>query len=285
MKKPMLSYRGRNQLRTFLYLAGICLLVFLIDFPIISMVGTAFKRNDAVLSTVSILPDMGDWSLENFQMVLMRTKFPRYMINSMVISVTATLICVTVSALAGYSVSRFRGIILKIFLLVLFVMQMFPVMLRLVPMYIMFTKLKMVNNTVSVVIYYGASNLAFNILLSRSFYDSIPRELEDAGRVDGCTRFGAYVRLIVPLSKPAIATVGIMTFLNCWNEFTMSNLLLRDQDLKTVTVGLTNFVTETTTNWGYMMAGSALAIVPALIFLAFAQKSLVEGLTTGAVKG
>ena len=118
-----------------------------------------------------------------------------------------------------------------------------------------------------------------------SFYASIPEEIEEAGRIDGCSNFQVFTRIVLPLVKPGVATISIMVFLNAWNEYTMSSLLLRDEMVQTLTVGMTKFQTLDIIDWGYLMAASALAVLPALIFMFFAQKYLVQGLTSGSVKG
>lgn len=266
----------------FVVLSGI---VILVDLPLISMIGTAFKRNDAVLTTTGIFPEWGDWSVENFVGVFTKTKFGRNIVNSLFISAFATVLSVLMASMAGYALSRFRGKFFSSYSALLVLMQMFPAMLLLIPMFVLFSKYKMVNQPVSVMIYYAASNLAFSIMMIRSFFDSIPYELEESGKIDGGTNFGVYLRVIMPISLPGVATIGIMTFLNCWNEFTFASLLLRDTKVQTLTVGLTKFVQQSTSQWGYLMAASTIAVIPALLFLVFAQKYLVSGMTSGAVKG
>lgn len=279
------SKRVRNRVRRWILFVVLLIITLLIDLPLISMIGTSFKANDKVLSSTSLFPGVDEWSMENFAGVLMKTNFGRNILNSLWISVLATLICVTAASMEGYGISRFRGRFVKVYSGMIFLMQMFPLMLLIIPMFVLYSRYGMVNKPFSVAIYYGANNLAFNIMMIRSFFDSIPRELEDAGKIDGCTNFNAFLKIILPVSLPGIATIGIMTFLNCWNEFTFASLLLRKSGSQTLTVGLTNFVQQSSSNWGYLMAASTIAVIPALIFLIFAQKYLVQGMTSGAVKG
>lgn len=275
----------KNKIKRITFFIILIMITFLINLPLISMVGTSFKKTDAVLSSTSLLPGAGEWSLENFVGVLVKTDFGRNIMNSLWISVLATIICVILASMAGYGVSRFRGRFIAAYKGLIFLIQMFPLMLLLIPLFVLFSRYGMINNPISVAIYYGANNLAFNIMMIRSFFDSIPRDLEEAGKIDGCTNLSAFLKIILPVSLPGIATIGIMTFLNCWNEYTMASLLLRKSEVQTLTVGLTNFVQQTRSNWGYLMAASTIAVIPALIFLIFAQKYLVQGMTSGSVKG
>lgn len=277
--------KTKRQIKTGILLVILVGIVVLVDLPLISMIGTAFKRNDAVLTTTGIFPEWGDWSIENFTGVFTKTNFGQNIVNSLLISLFATVLSVLVASMAGYALSRFRGRFFSSYSALIFLMQMFPAMLLLIPMFVLFSKYNMVNQPVSVMIYYAASNLAFSIMMIRSFFDSIPYELEESGKIDGGTNFSVYIRVILPISLPGVATIGIMTFLNCWNEFTFASLLLRDTKVQTLTVGLTKFVQQSTSQWGYLMAASTIAVVPALLFLIFAQKYLVSGMTSGAVKG
>lgn len=264
---------------------SLILIIFLIDLPLIAMVGTAVKTESTVLTTNTLFPPIGRWSLENFWGVLTKTKFGRNIINSAVMSVSATIMCVAFAAPAGYALSRCNGPFVKFYSVLILIIQMFPMMMMLIPTFVMFSRMGLANNMVTVVLYNAQKNLAFNILMIRRFFDSIPHELDEAAKIDGANRFGAFWNVILPMSKPGIATIAIITFLNCWNEYTFASLMLRQPEIQTFTVGLQNFVQETTANWGHLMAASTLGVLPALVFLVFAQRYLVEGMTAGAVKG
>ena len=263
-----------------LIIVSFCMLL-----PLISMAGTAFKKGSVVLSSTSLLPGVKEWSLQAFIDVFTTTDFARNILNSIIVSVTTTICCIIVSSLAGYSLSRYKGRFFSFYLVMLLLLQMFPVMLLLIPMFILYTKLGLMNTLFSIIVSYTTSNLAFNIMMARGFFDTIPAELEQAGMIDGCSRFAAFYRIILPISVPGIATIAIFTFLNTWNEFLFASLMLRDSELFTITIALRKFVMQYTSNWSLLMAASTIITIPALIFLAFAQKYLVQGLTAGAVKG
>lgn len=277
--------KKKEKIRTGILFILLVVITFMVDLPLLSMIGTAFKKTDAVLTSTSLFPGPGEWSTENFVGVLVKTNFGKNILNSLWISVLGTVISVVLAAMAGYGTARFRGRFITGYKGLIFLIQMFPLMLLLIPMFVLFSRYGMINNPLSIAVYYGSNNLAFNIMIIQSFFNSIPSDLEEAGRIDGCTNLNAFLKIILPVSLPGIATIGIMTFLNCWNEYTMASLLLRKSEVQTLTVGLTNFVQQTRSNWGYLMAASTIAVIPALAFLAFAQKYLVQGMTSGAVKG
>lgn len=282
MKLSKKKKEGLRNLGTHVVLILIVLFMLL---PLLSMVGTAFTKHDEVLTRTEMFPPLGEWSIENFVGVLEKTNYGSNMIVSAVVSLSATVLGAIVSTFSGYALSRFRGPFYSLNLILMLLMQMFPGMLVTIPLFLLAINLGMVNHLSSLVLVHLGGNLGFNLMMMKSFYDSTPVEIEEAGKVDGATDFQVFIRLILPLVKPGIATISIMVFLNSWNEYTMSSLLLRNGELQTLTVGMTRFQSLDIIDWGYLMAASTLAVLPALFFMFFAQKYLVQGLTAGAVKG
>ena len=162
---------------------------------------------------------------------------------------------------------------------------MFPMMLMLIPLFLIYKALNLYNSPWSVIISYTCTNLPFSIWMLKGFFDSISFEIEEAAMIDGCSQMQTLRRIILPISMPGIATVGIFTFLNSWNEYTLASIFLRDQNIQTLTVGLQKFVMQNSNSWGEMMSAATIATIPTLIFLLFAQKYLISGLTAGSVKG
>jgi ABC-type glycerol-3-phosphate transport system permease component len=264
---------------------ALTVMILLMLLPLIDMIATAFKRNDAVLSTTSMFPAPDDWSVENYQGVFKRTDFGHNMYISTIVSIVATIFSVAVCVMAGYALSRYKGWFFSLNNALLLFVQVFPGMLLVIPMFMMYSSYRMVNKLSGIIIYYIAISLAFNTMMVMGFFRTIPREIEEAGKIDGCSNLQAFLSLVLPLSLPGVATISIMSFLRCWNEYTMAGLLLRDKAIQTITVGLSKFSQLDIINWGYLMAASTVALLPALVFLLFAQKYLVQGLTSGAVKG
>lgn len=277
--------KKKETVRTVFIHAVLIAIVFVMMLPLISMFGTAFTAHDKVASQTSLLPAFGDWAVDNFTNILQKTNYGHNMLVSLIVSAAATALGAIVSTMGGYALARYKGPFFSLNLLMMLLMQMFPGMLVTIPLFMMFIKLNMVNHLSSIIIAYVGGNLGFNLMMMKSFYASIPEEIEEAGRIDGCSNFQVFTRIVLPLVKPGVATISIMVFLNAWNEYTMSSLLLRDEMVQTLTVGMTKFQTLDIIDWGYLMAASALAVLPALIFMFFAQKYLVQGLTSGSVKG
>ncbi len=280
-----MTKKTRNRIKNMLTHIVLATAVCFMMLPLMSMVGTAFTRHDLVVTSTRMFPPVGEWSVENFIGVLGKTNYGSNMLTSLVVSVSATFLGALVSTFSGYALSRYTGAFYTANLLLMLLMQMFPGMLSTIPLFLLAIRLGLVDHLSGLILVHLGGNLGFNLMMMKSFYDSTPREIEEAGRVDGATQFYIFVKLILPLVKPGIATISIMVFLNSWNEYTMSSLLLRNNSLQTLTVGMTKFQSLDIIDWGYLMAASTLAVIPALFFMFFAQKYLVEGLTSGAVKG
>ena len=282
MKDNRIIYKINNVVIYIVF--AVILLVLLL--PLISMFGTAIKTHDAALMTVSLFPEkLADLSFENFGYVMLKVGFGKNMLNSVIVSIVVTLACIFCAAPAGYAISRYHGPYFRIYSVLLLLLQMFPIMLMLMPQYLIFTKMHITNSLLSVIISYTTSNLAFSIWLLKGFYDSIPIELEQAAMVDGCSKFRAYVQVVFPLTLPGIATVSVFTMLNAWNEYTVASVFLKKEKVMTMTLGLQKFVQQNGADWPSLMAAACIATIPAILFVLFSQKYLIEGMTAGAVKG
>ena len=277
--------RRKDHVKDFLTHIVLIILIFIINIPIFSMVGTALKTEEEAISTTTLFPEWGHWSLENIITVLSRTVFPQNLLNSGIVAVIVTLVCIIVASSAGYAISRFHTRFFKAFGTLLLLLQIFPTVLLLLPLFILFSNFGITNSLLSLILCYTTMNLAFSTWMMSGFFDTIPTELEEAGMVDGCSQFQAFRRLILPVSLPGVATVGIFTFINAWNEYTIASIMIKKAELRTMTLGLQQFVQEYTSDWALLMAASTIAMIPTLLGLIFAQKYLVKGMTAGAVKG
>lgn len=267
---------------SFIVILLICLLISL---PIISMVGTSFKTSVDARASYSIFPQRGKWYFQNFGYVLNKTNFGHTIINSAIVSITAAIFSVILASMAGYALSRWSTKVTGAFITLLLALQMMPMILILVPTFIIYKSVHLTNSLWGLIINYTSSNLAFSIWMLKGFFDTTPKELDEAAMVDGCTRFEAFYKVLMPIAAPGISTVAIFTFVRCWNEYMVAKTLIVADKYKTINQGLQLFVAEYSIDWALMSAAAAIATVPTIVFLVFAQKYLVQGMTAGAVKG
>jgi ABC-type glycerol-3-phosphate transport system permease component len=268
----------------FSYIA-IFLICLLISLPIISMVGTSFKTSVDARSSYSIFPQWGRWYSQNFSYVLTKTGFGHTIINSAIVSISAAFFCIILSSMAGYALSRWNTKVTKAFITLLLALQMMPMILILVPTFIIYRSVHLTNSLLGLIINYTSSNLAFSIWMLKGFFATTPKELDEAAMVDGCTRFEAFYKILLPIASPGISTVAIFTFVRCWNEYMVAKTLIVTDKFKTINQGLQLFVAEFGIDWALMSAAATIATIPTIVFLVFAQKYLVQGMTAGAVKG
>jgi ABC-type glycerol-3-phosphate transport system permease component len=259
------------------------LIVFVVDYPVLTVALNSFRTTESILSSRSILPT--EATLINYFYISSRTHFWTFLLNSGIVALGSTLLGILLASLAGFALSRFRGVILGSYNQALLIVQMFPLILAIIPLFIFFRQLGLVNNYIPVILVYTVTQLPFSTWMLRSYFDSVPKELDEAAKVDGCSALRGFVQIILPLAAPGIAAVAIFSFLFSYNEFFISSIFLRDEDRMTVPVGIQSFMQEYSTDWGSLMASATLAMVPTLILFLFIQKYLIAGATAGAVKG
>jgi len=258
------------------------LIVLVINFPIIVIILNSFQTTEQILLNRSIFPN--EFSTVNYEFLLNRTPFIRFVFNSFVVSGGSTVLSVIAAALAGYAMSRYRGKSMSVFSQALFVIQMFPIILALIPLFVLFRVMGLINSPIPVIIIYTVVHLPFATWMAKSFFDTIPVDLENAAQIDGCTRFQAFVKIVLPLSGPGMAAVSIFSFLFSYNEFFVGSVFLRDQDAMTVPIGLQMFMQQFASDWGSLMAAASLAVIPTFILFLMVQKYIVYGAVSGGVK-
>lgn len=252
--------------------------------PIIWVVLTSFKTESEVFSgRLQILPQNA--SLDNYRELLTRGDFLSWAVNSVVVAIITTIVGVFLASTCAYALSRFRFRGRSASLYLFLVAQMFPGVILLVGLYQIFTNLGLLDTPWSLVLAYSTIAIPFSILMLKGFFDTIPYELEEAARVDGVGVFGAFWRIVVPLSIPGIAVTAFYSFITAWNEFLFARSFLTSREQLTLPVGTATFVDAFNQPWALLSAASVLISVPVVVFFYGAQRYLLSGLTTGGVKG
>lgn len=261
------------------------LLVVVVDLPIINMLGVSLKSAAEIMTNNSLFSKKP--TLESYIGVFEKSNILLYFKNSFVTAAAVTILTAIVAALAGYAISRYRKKykMLDRYSNVLLVMQMFPTILMLIPLFVIFKTIGLSNSKWSIILLYMTFSLPFCTWMMSGFFDGIPIELDEAGRVDGCSVFQTFRKLILPVSGPGLASVSIFTFIYCWNEYMLASVFLKSEQLKTLPVGIQIFTQQFSKEWGLLMAASVITVIPVTLFLIFMQKYLVAGMTAGAVKG
>jgi multiple sugar transport system permease protein len=279
---------GHRRTRTLLLLLGhraaLTLYLLFALFPLYWLLRVSVSPNKLLYTEGTRLwPSRITW--DNYAFVLTQSDFPGFFLNSVSVALTTGILVTLLASAAGYAFSRFRfrGRVLLMFVLLL--TQMFPLVMIVAPIYRIMAPLGLVDNLWGLIIVYTAFNTPFATFLMQSFFDGIPRDLEEAAMIDGCTRFGALRRVVFPLTLPGMAATLGFVFTAAWSELLLALMLINSDDSSTFPVGLLNFISKFSVAWGHMMAAGVLALIPACVFFVMIQRFLVQGLTAGAVKG
>jgi multiple sugar transport system permease protein len=270
--------------RRYLMTFASVVLVFIFLFPIYWMVTTAIKSPDQIAAyPPKIIPTHLDFSVWT-ERIFKESIFLRYLLNSVIVSVGTAVLSVGFAAPAAYGLAhlRIRG---KSFLLLLNLSAlMFPAIMIATPLFVIFNRIGLDNTYFGLILANSTLAMPFAIVLLRPFFLAIPQELTEAARIDGCSRFSAFVRIVVPLARPGLFTAGVFSFLLAWGDLVFALTLIQGEELRPVTAGLWAFFGLNVTDWNGVMALSTLAMLPPLVVVLFAQRHIVAGLTAGGVK-
>jgi N,N'-diacetylchitobiose transport system permease protein len=276
--------RGRKQLRKTGWNALALLVLVVMVFPVYWMVSTAFKPGHAILSyTPQWFPTHP--TLSNFTDAVHQPFFWDAVKNSVIVVTVVVALSLVLAFLAALALAKFNFYGRKGFIVIILGVQMVPLAALIIPLYIMMSRLEQVDKLSGVIVMYLTFVLPFAVWTLRGFLLGVPKELEESAMVDGTTRFGAFVRILLPLVGPGLVATAIFAFIQAWNEFIIAYVFLHTPEKQTLMVWLASFTTLRGTEWGPLMAGATLCSLPVIVFFLLVQRRIAFGLTAGAVKG
>lgn len=273
---------SRNLSRWITYLI-LVLVVLVTVYPVLWMIFGSLKSSEEFYTNIWGLPRTPVW--QNYFWAWERGDLGIKFMNSILVTLGTLAIVLPCTAFGAYAFAKlkFPG---SQFLFFLFLMSlMIPQGVTAIPVFSVIIKLGLVNTRTSLILVFASQSLGFGIFLLRAFFISLPKELEEAALLDGCTPFGAFIRVILPLAIPGLATQLVFTGMGVWNEYFMSSILVRSKDLMTLPLGLVNFVGQYTTSYPQLFAALAIITVPVVGLYILGQKQFISGLTAGALKG
>ncbi len=281
MRKP-------SAIRVFAVHAALVGITLVVLYPVLWVLKMALEPSQGFSMGLSPIPT--EVSLENFRDVVFAEDvrgrlFLRQALNSVVVAVATSAVGVTLSATAAYALSRWRFPGKDRALGAFLVTQMFPGVVMAIPLYILLDVLGLLDAMTGLVLVYSATSVPFSVWMLKGYFDTLPVELEEAARMDGCSQWTIFTRIVLPLSRPALAVVALFSFLTAWNEFILAATFMSDPRSYTLPVVLQRYVTDYGTEWGHFAAGSILVSLPAIALFFALQKHFVAGLTAGGVKG
>lgn len=277
------------KLRSIALHAAVTGLCFVTLYPVMWVVKLALSPSASLSPAVSPLPDAV--TLANFREVLLNTDlqgrwlFGRQLLTSLLVSSVSTGVGLVLAVTAAYAISRFRFPGKELGLQGLLVTQMFPATLMLVAIYELLQLLGLLDTWTGLVLVYSTTSLPFCIWMLKGYFDALPRELEEAALMDGASQTQVFLKVVLPLSRPALAVTALFAFMNAWNEYILAATLLNDEARFTLPVALQRYVGEYKTEWGHFAAGAIVISIPVMALFFALQKNLVGGLTAGGVKG
>ena len=262
----------------------IAVYLFITVAPLVWVLSTSFKPNqEAIRFPPKFLPDHP--TLENYFFVLTDPKLVLSLINSLIVSVGSTALSVTVSALGGYAFARYDFKGKNLLMSTILALFMIPVVINIIPLYIMLANVGLLNSLVALVLTFQILIIPLNIFLLKNYFESLPKELEEAALIDGCSKLGALIRVTIPMSLPGFLIAAILSFRFSWNEFVLPVVLSNKPDSMIFQVALYQFISLYRIDWGYLTAGINIAIIPVVILMLIFQRKMIRGLTLGAIRG
>lgn len=268
-------------------LVYLCLTVYsvVVVYPMVWLLSASLKTSRELFERPWALPDSPQWA--NYVRAWNEAGIGQYFLNSVVVTAVSMFFILLIGSMAAYALARFefrgRGLIHTVFISGM----MFPVFLGIVPLFMLLNRLGMWNSHGGLITVYVAYSLSFTIFILTGFFGTLPRELAEAGMIDGCSQFAVFWKIMLPLARPGLVTAGIFNFFGIWNEYPLALVIIADSKLRTLPLGIANLlmVQHYETDWGVLFAGLVIVMLPILaVYLVF-QRQITQGLTAGALKG
>lgn len=287
MQKSSFFHSGREDspFKRILIHATLWIACLISVYPLTRILSVALRPGNRLLSADLAIIPIGA-TLESFRIVLFEKPFLSWIWNSLTITVATAIIGVILAATSAYAFSRYKFPGRSVGLIFLLTTQMIPAVMLLVPIYILAIKLDLVGTYRGLVVAYAVTAIPFSIWILKGYYDTIPIDLEEAARIDGCSELQAFTKILLPLSTPAMAIVFLFNFTTAWNDYLLARVMLGSKEaLLTWPLGLQRLQGQFVTQWGQFSAASILVAIPVMILFLYTSKYLISGLTLGSVKG
>lgn len=259
------------------------LFVILTIYPMIFVLLTSTKTTSEFYNNIWLLPENFAW--ENYEYAWNVAKIGEYFLTSVIVVVITVVVTLILAAFAGYALAKLNVPKADLIMLIIFLLTMLPSESIIMPMYIIISKMGITGTYLSLIIPYIGWGMALTIYIYRNFFKTVPTEIIEAARIDGCSETKTFLQVVLPMMLPATATNAIFLFLGWWGEMLWASVELSTSSLKTLPLGITAFVQSSGTDWGPLCAASCIILIPVIVFFLFTQKYMISGLTGGAVKG
>jgi arabinogalactan oligomer/maltooligosaccharide transport system permease protein len=252
-------------------------------YPALNVFSISLRPGNRLRSTdLSIIP--ADWTFASYIQLFTEQPFLRWLGNSLLVAALVTVTGVALASIGGYAFSRFRFVGRKATMLAILTTQMFPATMLLLPLYILIAKLGLVNTFLGLMVFYTSTALPFCVWQMKGFYDTIPASLEEAARIDGCSRGQAFWTVILPLATPGLVITALFSFMTAWSEYIVAAQVMQVEEMFTLPLGLKSLQTNMSTDWGLYAAAAILVSLPVIVIFLLLSRYLVTGLTLGSVK-
>lgn len=279
-----MSRKTKNAVGSIIRVVILVFFSLLVVLPIYWIVITSFKASGEILDINNLTYFPKEFTWQNYTDLFEQFHYGVLLKNSVLVSVTSALVVTVFSMLGGYSLARYKFSGKQAVILFFLITQMIPGILVIIPLYIIFSRMNLINTHLGLFIFYVTVNLPFCVITMRSFFERIPVTLEEAARVDGCTKMQSLFKIVFPIMFPGIVSVFVFGFIGAWNELIAGSIFISTPEMWTIPVGLKTLIGKYNVEWGLLMAGGVMALLPTAIMFAVMQKFIVEGMTAGAVK-